>query len=1229
MAYYLAINTVAGSSTDVGHVKWIELEDFSFSAQQSSVTELSLNVADNDALVFFLKSVAGQSGGVQNMTIHQTVETAAGPQVVYALELQAAHVTSLSEGPANGHQVSLAFDKIEISQNGLNANGTTYKDGIFGWNNLTNTQSSAPTAAPGTGTAAGGGGTTWFMSIEGMNGGSFDATHSGWFELTNFDLSAFAGGASGFGPLQAAFQSNFGLKTLLANVLGGGTAAEPFDVVIQGMRDIGGGQREVSQAIYLTDVLLSNLSQNASESEGSLTSISMDYINITVDTFAPGATSPSATFGYNRQTGAGSIVRPPGVSDNPPAFASEADHLYLVIDGLEGNSGDVGRAGWFDVTDFSFSIDRPVSLTGVDREAATPELSTLNLSITDEALLAQVLSVLGNNGTLSGASLIGTSSVFGTTRTVFEIDLENISFANLGNSHVPGMNLALDFEKIEFEIPTFNNGTGAPATVMKEGFDTVMQVIGAAVAQAAPGTEQPAGKGVANWYMAVDDGPNDFKGTSSSDDHPGWFEVEEFSLEAQSDGTTAEFGRLQVSITGLEGLLKFMQYANNGNVIDALKIEGQSTLGVVSTLRAGTIRVANVELAPASGGGEPVYHVLLDSKQIEVTNTNPTTGASKTDSWNLTTNTSVVNIATVDAPTASTLSDLGDELYFAIPGLRGDSTVPGHEGWFTVQSFSTGIDVDIPANSQQGITATARGLEIIVEDSPAMGNWLSGLLSGQVLPAATLHSLAGTQLGSSFNFGNLVLQNVQVITTQSGPQMSLLFSYEKIQLSTYDYISGNPAGIPGPVYGFDYEALTAITNLSDVAPPSGANATASTAPNYMLINGFNSGNPVEHHGGWFELGNFAIDVTAQEGGLPQFGNVTVEVVGNASLTAAMKMAMLGQTISSVVLDGATSKGITLNQIALGQVKIVSIDEYEAVSGATGYTFVLSYEQITVTHFSATGVPSQVFGWDTVAENYITTPINATVPGTVRNDSIGGTQHDDVLNGLGGNDVLNGLGGNDILEGGAGNDKLYGGFGNDTVSYATATAGVNVNISVTTSHNTIGAGFDTYRQIENVIGSNSADTIIGTNFANRIEGGNGTDTLWGLGGQDTLVGGAGIDTLTGGLGVADRFVLSNITANHDVITDFEAGIDRLTITASLFGGGLSAGGVGVFRFLANRFLANTTGTSIGGTTNTRFIYDTDDGFLYYDIDGTGIQSAQLVAKLTGNPVIGAGDFLILA
>ena len=55
--------------------------------------------------------------------------------------------------------------------------------------------------------------------------------------------------------------------------------------------------------------------------------------------------------------------------------------------------------------------------------------------------------------------------------------------------------------------------------------------------------------------------------------------------------------------------------------------------------------------------------------------------------------------------------------------------------------------------------------------------------------------------------------------------------------------------------------------------------------------------------------------------------------------------------------------------------------------------------------------------------------------------------------------------------------------------------------------------DTYSGIENVIGSNFADTLIGTSGANRLEGGDGDDTLKGAGGADVLIGGNGVDTVT--------------------------------------------------------------------------------------------------------------------
>ena len=64
----------------------------------------------------------------------------------------------------------------------------------------------------------------------------------------------------------------------------------------------------------------------------------------------------------------------------------------------------------------------------------------------------------------------------------------------------------------------------------------------------------------------------------------------------------------------------------------------------------------------------------------------------------------------------------------------------------------------------------------------------------------------------------------------------------------------------------------------------------------------------------------------------------------------------------------------------------------------------------------------------------------------------------------------------------------GAAGSDTASYADATAGVTVNLAITTAQNTVGAGVDTLASLENLIGSNFNDTLTGTTAANILNGG---------------------------------------------------------------------------------------------------------------------------------------------
>lgn len=139
-------------------------------------------------------------------------------------------------------------------------------------------------------------------------------------------------------------------------------------------------------------------------------------------------------------------------------------------------------------------------------------------------------------------------------------------------------------------------------------------------------------------------------------------------------------------------------------------------------------------------------------------------------------------------------------------------------------------------------------------------------------------------------------------------------------------------------------------------------------------------------------------------------------------------------------------------------------------------------------------------------------------GAVIENATGGAGNDVIIGNDAANVLIGGVG-NDILEGGLGNDRLDGGVGGgDQVRYTSATTGVIVNLSlVGVTQNTVGAGVDTILNVENVTGSNFADTLTGSSANNLLSGLSGNDVIDGGAGSDTLQGGAGNDTLGGGLG----------------------------------------------------------------------------------------------------------------
>jgi len=192
--------------------------------------------------------------------------------------------------------------------------------------------------------------------------------------------------------------------------------------------------------------------------------------------------------------------------------------------------------------------------------------------------------------------------------------------------------------------------------------------------------------------------------------------------------------------------------------------------------------------------------------------------------------------------------------------------------------------------------------------------------------------------------------------------------------------------------------------------------------------------------------------------------------------------------------------------------------------------------------------------------------------------------------------------NNILYAAAGNNVIDGGLGSDTASYQYATAGVTVSLASTVAQATGGSGIDTLKNIENLTGSNFADTLTGNASSNILNGGIGADTLIGGDGSDTYY----VDN------IGDVVSETNAVASTGGTDQVYSYLSAYTLGANVENGRILSSGT-----------ANLTGNNLGnllyaGAGNN--ILDgaagTDTVSYLYATTGVTVSLASTVAQATG-------------
>ena len=206
-------------------------------------------------------------------------------------------------------------------------------------------------------------------------------------------------------------------------------------------------------------------------------------------------------------------------------------------------------------------------------------------------------------------------------------------------------------------------------------------------------------------------------------------------------------------------------------------------------------------------------------------------------------------------------------------------------------------------------------------------------------------------------------------------------------------------------------------------------------------------------------------------------------------------------------------------------------------------------------------------------------VHVEVQGTSLGDVVLGSVGDEVINGRKGDDALFGGGGDDYLVGSVGDDSLYGGEGDDRLIGGSGRdvmmggAGED-HISGHRGRDYVegGAGDDRlygYSGMDTLVGGEGRDALYGGSgrdalyggvgndamrggsSADTLYGGEGDDHIKGDSGADVIIGGAGRDVLYGGA-ESDVFIFESASDSqrraNDVIEDFEAGVDKIDVSA---------------------------------------------------------------------------------
>jgi type VI protein secretion system component Hcp len=415
------------------------------------------------------------------------------------------------------------------------------------------------------------------MAVSGLNGGSTDANHLGWFELSDFDLAAFrniVGGknsAPQFGVVNVILDQHVALTRFLTHMSGGNSLGS---VRIEGVVGDGANQKAVYD-LTLSSAYVTNLSDVSNGGFG----LELDYRFVELKTQDQmGKSTGLVQWDTHKNTATNVAIAAPIIGSNAGTSTpnTTAVTYFLNLDKVGGNSLDAKFKGALEIGGFSLDTSRAETLPG---QYGTLSLGNIAISVNDDAALARLLAHMASGKILGGATITGRDAA---DRDVYFLKLDDVLVTSLNDVSGGGFNFELDYG----QITVATKGVTTTGTLVDNTafiWDTVANnaLTGATGSAFSGGLVSIA---PTQYFMVV----NGQYGGSQAPGFTGAFDISAFSIDAGNsgvvDGSGAGAGKfslggLSVTVKTDIGLSNLLKLESLGTLLNGVRIMGVNDAG--------------------------------------------------------------------------------------------------------------------------------------------------------------------------------------------------------------------------------------------------------------------------------------------------------------------------------------------------------------------------------------------------------------------------------------------------------------------------------------------------------------------------------------------------------------------------------------------------------------------------------------------------------------------------